>query len=175
VAFEVNLRAAGVRAITSRPFHPQTCGKVERFQQTLKRWLAARRLAADLVELQTQLDGFVAYYNHQRPHRGIGRMTPVERWTATPPVLNPGVPIPGGGQRSLPVTITRRGSVRLHDLEIHVGVAYTGRTAECVIDDTHAAVFIDGVLVRHLELDHSRVFQASGNPRGPRQPRPALA
>lgn len=41
-AFEVNLRALGVRTINSTPFHPQTCGKIERFWQTLKKWLSAR-------------------------------------------------------------------------------------------------------------------------------------
>jgi transposase InsO family protein len=76
VHFERQLRAVGVVAKTSRPFHPQTCGKVERFQQTLKKWLRRRRLAATLTELQAQLDAFVAYYNHQRPHRGIGNITP---------------------------------------------------------------------------------------------------
>lgn len=74
VRFETELRAIGVVPKTSRPYHPQTCGKVERFQQTLKKWLRRQPLAANLDELQAQLDAFVAYYNHQRPHRGIGRV-----------------------------------------------------------------------------------------------------
>ena len=76
VAFETHLRAAGVKPITSRPYHPQTCGKVERFHQTLKKWLRRKPLAADLDELQAQLDRFVDYYNHHRPHRSIGRRVP---------------------------------------------------------------------------------------------------
>jgi len=76
VQFESRLRAVGVVPKTSRPFHPQTCGKVERFQQTLKKWLRRRRLARDLAELQHQLDAFVDNYNHRRPHQGIGRVTP---------------------------------------------------------------------------------------------------
>src|SRR3954451_631339 len=55
VAFEINLRAAGVRPITSKPFHPQTCGKIERFHQTLKKWLRKQPRARDLAELQAQL------------------------------------------------------------------------------------------------------------------------
>ncbi|HEX2185425.1 MAG TPA: IS481 family transposase [Chloroflexota bacterium] len=78
VGFEANLRAAGVRPIVSRPFHPQTCGKVERFHQTLKRWLRRQALARDLAELQAHVDRFAAYYNAERPHRGIGRRTPLE-------------------------------------------------------------------------------------------------
>ncbi len=51
---------------------------------------------------------------------------------------------------------------------IHVGINHQGRTARIMIDDTHAAVFIDGTLVRHLTLDHSRTYQPSGLKRGPR-------
>lgn len=40
-AFETDLRRLGVRQINSTPNHPSTCGKVERFQQTLKKWLRA--------------------------------------------------------------------------------------------------------------------------------------
>ena len=84
VRFEIELRAIGVVPKTSRPYHPQTCGKVERFQQTLKKWLRRRPLAADLAELQAQLDAFVDYYNHHRPHRGIGNTTPAQRWARHP-------------------------------------------------------------------------------------------
>ena len=62
--------------------HPQTTGKVERFQQTLKKWLRHQTpSAADLAELQAQLDQFCEIYNYERPHQGIGRVTPFTRWT----------------------------------------------------------------------------------------------
>src|SRR4029077_14180094 len=64
VFFEKELRACGVAPITSRPYHPQTCGKVERFQQTLKKWLR-RHPAATLAELQEHLDNFRDYYNRK--------------------------------------------------------------------------------------------------------------
>ena len=74
VFFEAQLRDAGVRPITSRPWHPQTAGKVERFQQTLKKWLRKRRrLHTSIEELQADLDEFTRIYNTQRPHQGIGR------------------------------------------------------------------------------------------------------
>jgi transposase InsO family protein len=56
VTFEVNLRAAGITPINSRPYHPQTCGKVERVQQTLKKWLRARPRARSIRALQTPPD-----------------------------------------------------------------------------------------------------------------------
>lgn len=47
----------------SRPYHPQTCGKVERFHQTLKKFLAKQPPACSIAELQSQIDSFIAYYN----------------------------------------------------------------------------------------------------------------
>jgi transposase InsO family protein len=60
----------------SCPNHPQTCGKVERFHQTMKKFLAKQPAARNLVELQAQLDTFVDYYNNVRPHRALNRKTP---------------------------------------------------------------------------------------------------
>jgi transposase InsO family protein len=167
VDFEVNLRAAGVRPITSRPFHPQTCGKIERFHQTLKKWLRRQPPARGLAELQAQLDRFVAVYNCERPHRGIGRVTPLERWSATPRAANPGIALPGPGRRAT-AEVDHRGCVAARPWVIHVGADHRGRTARVMLDDVHAAVFIDGVLVRHLRLDRSRSYQPSGLKRGPR-------
>ena len=63
-AFETLLGGLGVTHKHSRPNHPRTCGKVERFQQTLKRWLQAQPPAASIVELQQQLDEFTNVYNN---------------------------------------------------------------------------------------------------------------
>ena len=92
VLFEANLRDAGIRPFTGRPYHPQTTGKVERFQQTLKKWLRRQPLASTIVELQAQIDEFVHVYNFERPHQGIGRITPASRWhaqDASGPALEP--------------------------------------------------------------------------------------
>ena len=82
VALEVELDLLGVRLHHSRPYHPQTQGKVERFDQTQKKWLGAQPPAADLAALQRQLDRFQRYYNTVRPHRALGRRTPVQAYNA---------------------------------------------------------------------------------------------
>ena len=80
VVFERNLFALGIRTLHSRPHHPQTCGKVERFHQTQQKWFAARPAPKTLHELQQLLDEFRDIYNHHRPHRGIGRRRPSDVW-----------------------------------------------------------------------------------------------
>src|SRR5580704_1413444 len=73
---ETELERLGVVAKHSSAYHPQTCGKVERFHQTMKRYLAKQPPARNLKELQRQLDTFARYYNEVRPHRSLGRRTP---------------------------------------------------------------------------------------------------
>jgi hypothetical protein len=78
---EQELFSLGIEAKHARPYHPQTCGKVERFHQTMKKFLAMQDIASP-KQLQRQLDRFVDYYNEVRPHRGIGRKTPASVYNA---------------------------------------------------------------------------------------------
>jgi transposase InsO family protein len=71
VMLEQTLEGLGIVVKHSSPYHPQTCGKVERFHQTLKRFLDRQPPAGDLVTLQLQLDAYRAYYNGERPHRAL--------------------------------------------------------------------------------------------------------
>jgi transposase InsO family protein len=81
--FEYLLASLGIAQKNGHPGHPQTQGKIERFQQTLKRWLAAQPAAATVAELQTQLDAFTAIYNHIRTHRALHGATPAQAYGAT--------------------------------------------------------------------------------------------
>ena len=69
---------------TRRPNHPTTCGKVERFHQTLKRWLTAHPAPATIDELQALCDRFVDEYNQRRPHRSLADRTPAAAYQARP-------------------------------------------------------------------------------------------
>jgi transposase InsO family protein len=76
VAVELTCFTRGIRFSHSRPYHPQTCGKVERFHQTLKKWLDRQPRPATVRQLQALLDGFRDYYNIIRPHRALARRSP---------------------------------------------------------------------------------------------------
>src|SRR6266571_8706333 len=82
VILELKLERLGIVFKHSTPNHPQTCGKVERFHQTLKRFLGKQTPAESLAELQFQLDAFREYYNHVRPHRALNRQTPMSVFKA---------------------------------------------------------------------------------------------
>lgn len=86
-AFEYLLSLLSVRQKNGSPGHPQTQGKIERFHQTLQRWLAARPRARAIPELQRQLDEFREHYNEKRPHRALERRTPGYAYRATPKAL----------------------------------------------------------------------------------------
>ena len=75
-AMESELMSLGIATRHSRPYHPQTCGKIERFHQTMKKYLAAQDPAQTKKQLVGQLNRFARYYNTERPHRGVGRRTP---------------------------------------------------------------------------------------------------
>jgi len=79
---EAELLSLGIASKHSRPYHPQTWGKVERFHQTVKKYLAKKDPTTTKKQLQGQLDRFVTYYNTVRPHRSLGRRTPAEAFAA---------------------------------------------------------------------------------------------
>lgn len=175
VFFESKLRDAGIRPFNGRPYHPQTTGKVERFQQTLKKWLRKQSLARNLVELQAQLDEFCQIYNYQRPHQGIGRQIPIDRFRASPASTPAERPLehpiyPGNLRRH--IRVDYRGVINIDKLIIAVGVKYSHCDGIAIIDDTHATVFVNDTLLRHFAIDRTRRYQPTGTKRGgPRQPR----
>lgn len=173
VEFEARLRDAGIRPFTGRPYHPQTTGKVERFQQTLKKWLRKQPLAKDITELQQQLDHFNTIYNFERPHQGIGRRIPADRWQASPvsgpaaePLAHPEFP-----SKNFTAKVSTAGTVSNTRYAINVGTQHTGHYATVIFDKQHANVFINNQLIRHLKLDPTRRYQPSGRPPG-RRPKP---
>lgn len=172
-SFETELRRLGIHQKNSRPNHPSTCGKVERFHQTLKRWLAARPdQPRTLTQLQAQLDTFVDHYNRRRPHASLARHTPTAVYHSRPKAT------PGHRDtdthwrvRHDRVDTTGRVTLRYNGRLHHIGIGRThARTplilliADLDIRVIHATT---GELLRHLTLDPTRDYQPTGRPPGP--------
>ena len=164
VALEVELAIRGILFTHSRPYHPQTCGKVERFHQTIKKWLATQPRARTLRELQAQLDTFRDYYNSVRPHRALARRTPGQAYQARPKAVpTTALNIPGHyrvrNDRIDPSgVITLRHNSKLH--HIGLGRRHAGIRVLLLAYDLHIRVLTqDGELLRELTLDPRRDYQ----------------
>jgi transposase InsO family protein len=162
---QTELLALGIEYRHSRPYHPQTCGKVERFHQTLKAYLAKQPKARSLAELQAQVDRFVAYYNEIRPHRAAGRRPPRAAFDARDKARPHGPKIRvGAGVRVRRDRIDKNGKVTLrHRTRLHhigVGHVHKGKRVTLLVHGLDVRVISeDGELIRHLTLDPSRDYQ----------------
>ena len=153
----------------SRPNHPTTCGKVERFQQTLKKWLAAHPRPATTAELQALLDGFADEYNHRRPHRSLDRSTPAAAYHRLPKA-SPAGSEAGTHHRVRRDRIDTNGSVSLrragamHHIGLGRALAHTPvivLVADLDIRIIHADT---GEVLRALTLDPTRDYQPRFKP-----------
>ena len=172
---EHELRRLGIVQKNSRPNHPTTCGKVERFQQTMKKWLRAQSVQpTTIAELQALLEEFRDTYNHRRPHRSLPhRATPATVYESLPKAS------PGADRTSDPHDrlrhdiidgsgcVTLRHNGRLH----HIGIGRThARTRVLLlVQDLEIRVVnaATGELLRELTLDPTRDYQPTGAPKGP--------
>ncbi len=163
--FESDLDAAGVLYKHSRPYHPQTCGKVERWHRTLKKFLA-KHPASSLGELQTTLVDVVRYYNEVRPHRGINRLTPHVAYNARAKA-KPNTLIHQPHWRIRKDTVDVRGHVTLRYLgklrHLNVGWAYRGQEIRLyVLDDVVTFATQDGEFIGETRINPDRDYQPKG-------------
>ena len=180
--YETLLDALHVTQKNSRPNHPTTCGKVERFHQTLKRWLTAHP-ATTLDALQAALDQFVHEYTQQRPHRSLGDRTPIAAYHARPKAT-----ASGNHQSHYRVRRDRVShgnvSLRVAGQLHHIGLGrhLHGTPVIMLIDDLDVRVIHanTGEIIRTLTIDPSRRYHGTGapiggpkRPYGPRKTKPA--
>jgi transposase InsO family protein len=174
-AFEDELRRRHIVQKNSRPAHPTTCGKAERFQQTLKKWLRAQPdQPTTITELQTLLDLFADEYNHRRPHRSLPhRATPATLYDSLPKALPGPATDPITHDRVRHDRLDKAGSVTLrHNSRLHhigVGRTHAGTCVILLVQDLQIRVVnaATGELLRDLILDPTRDYQPTGAPKGP--------
>ena len=165
-ALESVLYHLGITYKRARPYHPQTCGKVERFHQTQKRFLDKQKGLGSIAELQGAVDRFVAYYNEVRPHRAKGRTPPLVAFRSRSKAA-PTAPSSSLSSKDLRVRhdrvdddgkLTLRYRSKLHHIgmgRIHRGV----RVVMLVAGTDIRIVSEDGELLRAFTLDPSRDYQ----------------
>jgi hypothetical protein len=170
-AFEANLAALGCQSIASTPYHPQTCGKIERFWQTLKKWLRARENTRGayrtLAALNSDLAVFAEHYNTRRPHRALRGRTPAAVFAATVKARPAARPLPASTQpyrthvgTGGTVTVSHPGAGS--QLRVHVGGCYKQLPVTVLQDGVRVAVFSGTTLIRVLDVDPTKTYQPLG-------------
>lgn len=161
--FEKLLAIHGITQKNGRPGHPQTQGKIERFHQTLKRFLTARAHPSTISDLQTLLTEFQTWYNTQRPHRATGRRTPEQAYTALPKATPTG---PTRSEwRSRTDKVDRDGKVTLRYAgklrHLGIGKAHAGTAVLLLIHDRNVVTSdaTTGEIIAEHTIDPTRDYQ----------------
>ncbi len=119
------LMQLGINVLHSRPYHPQTLGKLERFHRSLKSELLAGTTFTDLDHCQRAFDTWRHFYNLERPHHALDLDTPITRYTPSPRPFPETLPAlayaPDDRVRSVDVS----GRISFQGRRLRVGRAFT--------------------------------------------------
>jgi hypothetical protein len=142
----------------------KACGKVERFHQTLKKFLERNDAPQSISELQVLLDRFVVYYNSVRPHRALGRRTPAEAYEARTKARPSREPVDVEGYRVRHDKVDDSGKVTLRYAGrlYHLGVGRPYKRTRVVLLVAGKEVRVLNErhrLIRALTLDPARSYQ----------------
>ena len=172
-SLEHELRRLRIRQKNGRPNHPQTQGKIERFWQTLKKWLNAQPRPATTAQLQILLDTFTSSCNTRRPHRSLPhRATPATAYAARPKAA-PGDCASDTHDRVRADRVDADGKLTLrHNGKLHhigIGRTHARTRVLMLVHDLHIRVInaATGELIRELTLNPDRDYQPTGRPPGP--------
>jgi transposase InsO family protein len=164
VMMESVLESLGIVFKHGKPYHPQTQGKVERFQQTLKKWLSKQFPANNLSELQHQLDRFCHYYNEVRPHRSVGNVTPKSVFDKMIKAF-PGDALPSSQFRVRNDVVHANGKLTLRYesklLHLGIGRAHKGTPVTLFVAGPKVRVVTseEGELIATFEIDPTKNYQ----------------
>jgi hypothetical protein len=168
----------GITHILTAPRSPTTTGKIERWHKTLRREFLDGKIFESLEDAQTQLDRWVAHYNHERPHQSIGRMPPIERFNLAVPRSDPvETAEPELGDIETPVTTRRvsvKGTISFAAAHYKAGAWLAGQTVEVVCEDSLVQLHHRGILIATHARRHALDKQTAAVERG-RKPRPSRA
>ncbi|MFG1842400.1 transposase, partial [Micromonospora sp. NPDC049175] len=150
----------GIRPINSSPYHPQTCGKVERHHQTLKKWLSTQPTPNTITDLQTLLNIYRRYYNTQRRHSALpARATPAHTWAVAPSLGGPHSPPTQTDATLHHCRVSQTGAIRIAGHRTSVGTTHAGTTVTAIRDSNHVTVYDPhGQPIGHLHLQPDKDY-----------------
>ncbi|WP_277208877.1 IS481 family transposase [Isoptericola croceus] len=174
-ALEKELRRLNIVQKNGKPSSPTTQGKVERFQQTMKKWLTAQRVQPTTVsELHALLEAFIDYYNHRRPHRALPhRATPATAYQARPKAFPSADRSRDTHDRVRHDRVSTAGTITLRHggtlYKIGIGKTYARTYVLALIQDLDIRIInaATGEILRELTLNPNVVYQPTGRPPGP--------
>lgn len=117
----------GVGISHSRPMHPQTNGKDERFHRTLKAEVLQNRWFSTIKEVQQAFDRWRRIYNHERPHEGIGLEVPASRYSVSPRPYPEVLPPIEYNESDLVQKVRGNGMLYAWKQDFYVGQAFAGQ------------------------------------------------
>ena len=120
----------GIKVTHSRPRHPQTNGKIERFHRTLKKDVISRNKITDFTHAQKLFNEWREIYNNERPHEAIGMMVPAKRYQPSTNVM-PEKLIPiEYNEGAILRSVRGNGHVSYNNNEYLVGQGFNGAMVE---------------------------------------------
>ena len=179
VLFDRICHENGIRHLLTAPRSPTTTGKVERFHKTVRSEFLQDRVFASIEEAQAALDEWVAHYNAERPHQGIGMVAPLRRFELAAVAPEPIAPLEGAAEDKLPELrpltrlVSASGTISFEAARYHVGAWLAGEAVELSLRDGLLEITHRGVLVacharRHVPKARPPARTAPPRPR----PRP---
>jgi len=124
--FELWLMRLGVRVSHSRPYHPQTQGKDERFHRTLKAEVLQDQTFRDLPHVQKVFDSWLPIYNRERPHEALGLQTPATRYAPSARAYPEQLPALEYGTDDQVRKVQQGGEFSFRGHEFKLGKAFVG-------------------------------------------------
>ena len=169
VEFERSLKELDVESINSAPYLAQTLGKLERFHRTLKEWLTDEGPPMTSPHLQEILDGFRFHYHRERPHQGIGNLTPAERYIPPTPIVDGRAMSIGFDHHGEPIyppksivrSVSAAGKLTYANKQIQVGRRLAGTRCRIVAADDLMHIYWGEEHVRSFTIDPNRRYQGA--------------
>lgn len=175
VLFDRICRENGITHLLTAPRSPTTTGKVERFHRTLKDELLRGAVFDSIEEAQAQIDEWVDYYNHVRPHQGIGMVPPIRRFELANPepsrlelegaAPDTTVVVPVASRR-----VSGNGQISFATARYMAGKWLAGETVHITCEDGVVEISHRGVVVASHAQVHDPAKQAKAIARGNKAP-----